>query len=91
MITPENKKSLKISLKKIRGLCDKLETMVNQNTYCMEILQQGNAGKGLFEGFNKTMVKNHLQTCGTKCLRSENEEKRNIFIDEFIKVIHRSS
>ena len=91
MITPENKKKLKTSIKKIRGLCDRLEKMVEEEAYCMEVLQQGNAGKGLFDGFNRVMVKNHLQTCGQKHLTTKDTEKREAFIEEFVKVIHRSS
>jgi len=91
MITPDNKKSLKTSLKKIRGLCDRLEKMVDEDAYCMEVLQQGNAGRGLFDGFNRVMVKNHLQTCGQKCLASKDEAKKEAFIEEFVKVIHRSN
>lgn len=91
MITPDNKKSLKTSLKKIRGLCDKLEKMVDEEAHCMDVLQQGNAGRGLFDGFNRSFVKNHLQTCGQECLASSDDKKRDAFIDEFVKIIHRSS
>lgn len=91
MITPENKKSLKISLKKIKGLCEKLETLVDDDAYCLDILQQGNAGRGLFDGFNRVMVKNHLQTCGQKMFLSLDEKKKEGFIEEFIKIIHRSN
>lgn len=91
MITPENKKLLKTSLKKIRGLCDRLESMIEEDAYCMDILQQGNAGRGLFDGFNRAMVKNHLQTCGKKCFTGKDEAKKEAFIDEFIRIIHRSN
>jgi len=91
MITSDNKKSLKTSIKKIRGLCDRLEKMVDEDIHCMDILQQGNAGRGIFDGFNRIMVKNHLQTCGQECLASKDEKKKEAFIEEFVKVIHRSS
>ncbi|HEY5714495.1 MAG TPA: metal-sensing transcriptional repressor [Candidatus Gracilibacteria bacterium] len=91
MITPENKKSLKISLKKIRGLCDKLEQMVEGDSYCLDIAQQANAGIGLFRGFNQNILKNHLQTCGHKKMQSKDEADRLKFIEELITVFNRSS
>ena len=91
MITAENKKTLKTSLKKIRGLCDRLEKMVEEESYCLDIAQQANAGIGLFRGFNQNMLKNHLQTCGHKKMQSKNEEDRIKFIEDLVEVFNRSS
>lgn len=62
----QDKKKLYTALKKIRGLTDKIEKMIDDDAYCMDTAQQINATIGLLRGLNKEVLRNHLLCCGSE-------------------------
>ena len=82
----ENASAVRLALKKTRGMVEKLETMVDDDRYCIDIAQQVNATIGLLRSINRTILENHLDTCGREKLTSEDAAKRQEFIDEVLRV-----
>lgn len=83
---PKNSAAIRLSVKKARGMLEKVETMLDEQRYCIDIAQQVNATIGLLRGMNKEILVSHLQTCGAHKLGSRNERVRSEFIDEVLRV-----
>ena len=82
----ENAAAIRLALKKTRGMVEKVATMVDDDRYCIDIAQQVNATIGLLRSINRTILENHLDTCGREKLASENADMRQEFIDEMLRV-----
>lgn len=87
MIEPYKTK-IKLSLKKAQGQLKLLDKMVEEDRYCIDVVQQINSAIGLLKQINVTILENHLQTCGTKKLSSKNVEEKDQFIKELIKTFN---
>ncbi|MBK8596170.1 MAG: metal-sensing transcriptional repressor [Holophagales bacterium] len=83
---PKNAAAVRLSVKKARGMLEKVETMLGEQRYCIDIAQQVNATIGLLRGMNKEILVSHLQTCGAHKLSSKVSRVRDEFIDEVLRV-----
>jgi len=92
MMNCENNKQKKlIALKKANSLIEKIIKMVEDDKYCIDIMQQNLAVIGLLKSFHQLVLENHLQTCFKKGMESNSEKKKIEIIDEVIKVINLSN
>ncbi|MBI2453176.1 metal-sensitive transcriptional regulator [Candidatus Peregrinibacteria bacterium] len=82
-----NKNKIHISLKKTISLSKKIDTMVEKNTYCIDIMQQILAAIGLLRSVNENVLEGHLQTCFRKTMETKNVKKQQEMICELIKVM----
>lgn len=83
---PKSSAAIRLSVKKARGMLEKVEQMLDDQRYCIDIAQQVNATIGLLRGMNKEILISHLQTCGAHKLGSKNERVRAEFIEEVLRV-----
>lgn len=83
---PKNTAAVRLSVKKARGMLEKVETMLDEQRYCIDIAQQVNATIGLLRGMNKEILVSHLQTCGAHKLSSKVARVRDEFIEEVLRV-----
>ena len=81
---PDNKKKALAALKRLNGLSKKLETMIEEDVHCPDILEQALAMQGHMKHIQGVVLESHLHTCAPKKLGSKNEKA---FIEELIKVI----
>ncbi len=79
-------KALKLS-KQARGTLEKVITMVDQDTYCPEIIQQVDSVIGLLKSVKRELLAGHLDTCALHKLK-ENKEKA---IQELLKIYNLSN
>ena len=84
----QNKQKKLIALKKANSLINKIIEMVENDEYCIDIMQQSLAAMGLLKSFHQTALENHLHTCFKKGMESSSEKKKKEIIDEVIKVIN---
>ncbi len=75
-------------LKTIEGHLRGIQRMVEEDRYCVDILKQTQAVQNALRKVDATILENHLQTCVTRALRSENEEERARVIEELMDVYH---
>ena len=61
--TPENKQEALIALKKAQSLINKISEMVAKDEYCIDIIQQVDASKGLLDSTKKNLLEGHLYHC----------------------------
>ncbi len=82
------KKDILQRLKAIEGHLRGIQRMVEEDRYCVDILKQTRAVQKALQKVDATILENHLQTCVTRALRSENEEERTCVIEELMDVYH---
>lgn len=70
----QEKKNLLNRLKRIEGQIRGLETMVEDDIYCNDILIQVSAVTAALNSFNKVLLENHIKSCVADNIRQGNDE-----------------
>lgn len=70
-------------LKIIEGQVRGLQTMVERDAYCIDVITQTSAVKQALSGIEDAMMENHLGTCAIDQIKAG---KRNKAIAEILKV-----
>ena len=87
MPTPNSaKKDALNRLRSIEGHVRGIERMVENDAYCIDIMKQIKAVQNALERVNSLLLANHLQTCVTTALRSNDDAERERVINEIIDV-----
>ncbi len=60
---PESKREALNRLKTVRGHLDGVIRMVEDDTYCVDLMKQVSALQASLERVNRLILKNHLATC----------------------------
>lgn len=82
---PAHKTKAIAALKRLDGLSTKVRVMLEEDTYCPEILRNVLAMKGHLEHVQAQILESHMKTCAPKSLSSAKE--RDTFVQELLKVI----
>lgn len=75
-----------INFKKTQSLMAKITKMIENNQYCIDIMQQNLAAIGLLKSAHQMLMKNHLNTCFKTAMQTKNEKRKQEMIDEILKV-----
>lgn len=86
MLDSERKQALINRLKSIEGHVRGIERMVEDDTYCMDILKQVKAVQQALERVSALTLENHLNTCVTTAIRSEDEVEKTRVVTEIMDV-----
>ena len=70
----KEKKALLNRLKRIEGQVRGLESMVEEDIYCTDILVQVSAVTAALNSFNKVLLENHIKSCVADNIRKGNDE-----------------
>lgn len=79
------KKDLMNRLKRIEGQVRGVEKMLENDTYCTDILVQVSAITSALNSFNKVLLSNHMKTCVADNIRNGNDE----VIDEMVATLQK--
>lgn len=82
------KQKVLIWLKKARTSLDKIIQMVDEDIYCIDIIQQNLAVIWLLKSANMNLLENHMNCCVRKAFFSKNEDEINNKISELIKILN---
>ena len=82
---PEEKKKLLNRLKRIEGQVRGIQSMLEKNAYCTDILTQVAAVNAALNSFNKVLLANHIRTCVADNIREGNDE----VIDELVTTLQK--
>lgn len=81
-----DKQEASLNFKKAASLLNKMQDMVEKNTYCVNIMQQNLAVIGLLKSAHQMLMRGHLNTCFRSAMASKNEKKKQEMIEEILKV-----
>jgi DNA-binding FrmR family transcriptional regulator len=60
--------------------------MVENDEYCIDIMQQNLATIGLLKSAQQMLMENHLNTCFKKAMSTKNEKRKKEMVQEILKV-----
>ncbi len=83
--TEEEKKNLINRLKRLEGQIRAIEKMIDEDSYCNDILQQSMAAGSALDGSNQTLLEYHLKGCVTEKIKNDDSE----IIDELLKTVRK--
>lgn len=78
-------KDLMNRLKRIEGQVRGVESMLEKDAYCTDILMQVSAITSALNSFNKVLLANHVKTCVADNIRNGDEE----VVDELVTVLQK--
>lgn len=81
----KEKKALMNRLKRIEGQVRGIQRMLEEDTYCADILIQVAAVNSALNGFSKELLSEHLHTCVAKDIREGKDEA----IDELAELLRK--
>ncbi len=83
MIDPYKSKA-ELATKKALGQLKKVLTMIENEAYCMDVLQQVRAVEGLLASVDTLLLDSHLHTCGKRAFSSSDEKEQEKIIQELL-------
>ncbi len=81
----EQRRRLLNRLRRIEGQVRGLQTMIENDVYCNDILIQSSAVNAAMNAFNKELLTNHIHTCVVRDIRDGNDE----VVDELTAIIQK--
>jgi CsoR family transcriptional regulator, copper-sensing transcriptional repressor len=81
------KKKASITLKKANSLTAKVIDLLEEDKYCIDIIQQNLAVIGLLKSVNLTLLEGHLGCCFSQAVKAGNQKKINEMINEVLKMV----
>ena len=81
-----NKKETLINFKKANGLISKIVEMIENDDYCVDIMQQNLAAIGILRSAHEMLMENHLNSCFKHAMQTKNENKKQKMTEEILKV-----
>ena len=78
-------KSLMNRLSRIEGQIRGLRKMLEENAYCIDIINQASAASSALDSFNKEMLASHIRSCVADDIREGRDEK----LDELVSTLSR--
>ena len=84
------KQKSKNQFKKAIGMLNKVVKMIEEDLYCMDVLQQSLAVNGIIKAANKTILENHLNFCFRKGMQTKNQKTQDQLIDEVLRIVNKS-
>jgi DNA-binding FrmR family transcriptional regulator len=82
-----DKEKALVNLKKAKSLISKIMKMIEEDQYCIDIMQQNLAVMGMLKSSHEKLMKNHLNTCFRQAMETDDEEKKQKMIEEITKVM----
>jgi DNA-binding FrmR family transcriptional regulator len=89
-VDPAIKKKNLTRLRRIEGQVRGLQSMVEQDRYCADILTQISSVHEALRGVARELMRNHLKHCAASAIR-EGAERADEMYDELIELIHKHS
>jgi DNA-binding FrmR family transcriptional regulator len=90
-IPEERKKDINKRINYIQGQLNGIQKMVDEERMCKEILTQISSTYEALRKVSYIMMRNYMENCVTRDLRSEDPETVNKMYEEVMNVIHKYS
>lgn len=88
-VDTEIKEANRKRLRRIEGQIRGLQKMVEHDRYCSEIIVQVASVQEALRGVARNLMRNHLQHCATKALRSGKRKESEAMYDELLELIYK--
>lgn len=85
MRSDEQKKTLLNRLKRIEGQVRGIQSMLENDAYCNDVLMQSAAVNAAMNAFNKELLANHIRNCVVRDIKQGDDE----IVDELVAIIQK--
>lgn len=75
-----------INFKKAQSLLGKIINMIEEDKYCIDIMQQNLAVLGMLKSANQMLLEGHLNDCFKKAMASGSDKRKREMIQEILQV-----
>lgn len=75
-----------INFKKAHSHIESIIKMIEEDKYCIDVMQQNLAVLGLLRSAHQMLMENHLNTCFKKAMATKNEKRKKEMIQEILRV-----
>ena len=82
------KKQALIAVKKAQSHLNKILKMIEDDSYCIDIMVQLSAVEGLLNSASNKLLKNHMRTCFIDGIHIENQDHKEKMIKGLLDVIN---
>ncbi len=82
----KDRQKVQVNLKKAHSLLAKIIEMIEEDKYCIDIMQQNLAVMGLLKSVHKEIMETHLNSCFKHAMETASEKKKQEMIEEILKV-----
>ena len=86
MFTDEQREKLRNRLRRIEGQIAGISRMIENDRYCVDILNQTSAVVSAIRNVENLVMENHLSTCVVDAIRSGDPEEQRLKTDEIMEV-----
>ena len=83
-----NINKVSIGMKKARTSMDKVMKMLDENKYCIDIIQQNLAIIGLLRAANSSLLEGHISHCVKNAAKEKNSKKLDEMMKELMVVMN---
>jgi DNA-binding FrmR family transcriptional regulator len=80
------KEKILLNFKKAQSLLLKIIKMIEEDKYCIDIMQQNLAVIGMLKSVHQTLMENYLNTCFRTAVDLRNKKRKKEMIEEILKV-----
>jgi CsoR family transcriptional regulator, copper-sensing transcriptional repressor len=87
-VDPEIKQANQNRLRRIEGQIRGLQKMVEQERYCADVITQIASVQEALRGVARNLMRNHLQHCAARALRSGKREETEAMYNELLELIY---
>jgi len=75
-------------LKRAKGMINKVISMVEEDKYCIDVLQQSLAAIGYLKSVDKLILESHLNCCFREGMNAS-REKQDKLISEILHIVNK--
>ncbi len=86
MLDTDKKLELANRLKSVEGHVRGIQRMLDEDAYCMDILKQIKAVQQALERVSALTLENHLNTCVTTAIRSDDSQEQERVVHEIMDI-----
>ncbi|AKH32965.1 Copper-sensing transcriptional repressor CsoR [candidate division SR1 bacterium Aalborg_AAW-1] len=83
---PQQEKII-ISLKKAKSSLEKIISMIENEQYCIKVIQQNLAVIGLLKSTNIQLLEDHLGCCFINAVKSNDKKRQAEMIEEILTIV----
>ncbi len=74
----------------ISGHIEGVKKMIDDDRYCVDIINQNKGVISALEKVNKIILKNHLNTCFVKAVKETDEREKEKKLEELLEILMNS-
>jgi len=82
-----NKEKVIIAMKKAKTSLDKVVKMIEENKYCIDVIQQSLAVIGLLKAANISILEGHINNCIKNACMKKNKKDIEEKMSELVRVL----